>query len=167
LPRAHHSLIGCSPWPSWRSREKQSTSGRKYPWHMRRLFVYQLRTQDVSAILWRRMWGRLPTVHVWPDFLWALCQSLWGVGTGGDSPAVEAGPPASSAHTYNNALLRWATHVLGIHVCSWGLSTTWQTGIMYIMPRTHDLSMWYIFFLHPRINVALWKDSVLEVKVYF
>ena len=62
LPRTHHSLIGCSPWPSWRSREKQSTSSRKYPWLMRRLFVYQLRTQDVSAILWRRMWGRLPTV---------------------------------------------------------------------------------------------------------
>jgi hypothetical protein len=62
LPRTHHSLIGCSPWPSWRSREKQSTSSRKYPWLMRRLFVYQLRTQDVSAILWRRMWGRLPTL---------------------------------------------------------------------------------------------------------
>jgi hypothetical protein len=59
--RTHHSLIGCSPWPSWRLRERQSTSSRKIPLAHAQIICLPLRTQDVSAILWRRMWGRLPT----------------------------------------------------------------------------------------------------------
>jgi hypothetical protein len=60
--RTHHSLIGCSPWPSWRSREKQSTSSHKIPLAHAQIICLPLRTQDVNAILWRRMWGRLPTI---------------------------------------------------------------------------------------------------------
>jgi hypothetical protein len=41
-PRTHHSLIGCSPWPSWRHGKGRVHVVEKYPWHMRRLFVYHL-----------------------------------------------------------------------------------------------------------------------------
>ena len=42
LPRTYHSLIGCSPWPSWRHGKDRVHGVEKYPWHMRRLFVYHL-----------------------------------------------------------------------------------------------------------------------------
>ena len=38
LPRTHHSLIGCSPWPS----KGRVHVVENYSWHMRRLFVYHL-----------------------------------------------------------------------------------------------------------------------------
>jgi hypothetical protein len=41
-PRTHHSLIGCSPWPSWRHGKGRVQVVVKYPWHMCRLFVYHL-----------------------------------------------------------------------------------------------------------------------------
>ena len=41
-PRTHHSLIGCSPWPSCSHGEGRVHGVEKYPWHMRRLFVYHL-----------------------------------------------------------------------------------------------------------------------------
>jgi hypothetical protein len=41
-PRTYHSLIGCSPWPSWRHGKGRVHGVEKYPWHMRRLFVYHL-----------------------------------------------------------------------------------------------------------------------------
>ena len=37
-PRTHHSLIGCSPWPS----KGRVHVVENYSWHMRRLFVYHL-----------------------------------------------------------------------------------------------------------------------------
>ena len=41
-PRTYHSLIGCSPWPSCSHGEGRVHGVEKYPWHMRRLFVYHL-----------------------------------------------------------------------------------------------------------------------------
>ena len=41
-PRTYHSLIGCSPWPSCCHGEGRVHGVEKYPWHMRRLFVYHL-----------------------------------------------------------------------------------------------------------------------------
>jgi hypothetical protein len=49
-PRTCHSLIGCSPSAELSSRGRQ-------------IICLPLRTQDVSAILQRRMWGRLPTMQ--------------------------------------------------------------------------------------------------------
>jgi hypothetical protein len=37
-PRTHHSLIGCSPWPS----KGRVHVVENYSWHMHRLFVYHL-----------------------------------------------------------------------------------------------------------------------------
>jgi hypothetical protein len=78
--RMHHSLIGCSPWPSWRSRERQSTSSRKIPLAHAQIICLPLRTQDVSAILWRRMWGRLPTFFLHTYI--SICKELiiWVIG---------------------------------------------------------------------------------------
>ena len=40
--RTHHSLIGCSPWQSYVHGKGRVQVVVKYPWHMRRLFVYHL-----------------------------------------------------------------------------------------------------------------------------
>ena len=58
------------------SRERQSTCSGKLLLAHAQIICLPLRTQDVSAILQRRMWGRLPTVfhghltiHPWRDIL--------------------------------------------------------------------------------------------------
>jgi hypothetical protein len=60
-PRTCHSLIGCSPLAELSSRGRQSTWGGELPLAHAQIICLPLRTQDVSAILQRRMWGRLPT----------------------------------------------------------------------------------------------------------
>jgi hypothetical protein len=60
-PRTCHSLIGCSPSAELSSRGRQSTWGGELPLAHAQIICLPLRTQDVSAILQRRMWGRLPT----------------------------------------------------------------------------------------------------------
>ena len=54
-------------------RERQSTCSGKIPLAHAQIICLPLRTQDVSAILWRRMWGRLPTMprcHLWSKMWW-------------------------------------------------------------------------------------------------
>jgi hypothetical protein len=60
-PRTCHSLIGCSPSAELSSRGRQSTWGGELPLAHAQIICLPLRTQDVSAILQQRMWGRLPT----------------------------------------------------------------------------------------------------------
>jgi hypothetical protein len=60
-PRTCHSLIGCSPSAELSSQGRQSTWGGELPLAHAQIICLPLRTQDVSAILQRRMWGRLPT----------------------------------------------------------------------------------------------------------
>jgi hypothetical protein len=62
LPRTCRSLIGCSPSAELSSRGRQSTWGGELPLAHAQIICLPLRTQDVSAILQRWMWGRLPTV---------------------------------------------------------------------------------------------------------
>jgi hypothetical protein len=62
-PRTCHSLIGCSPSAEL-SRGRQSTWSGELPLAHAQIICLPLRTQDVSAILQRRMWGRLPTTRV-------------------------------------------------------------------------------------------------------
>jgi hypothetical protein len=62
-PRTYYSLIGCSPSAKLSSRGRQSTWGGKLPLAHAQIICLPLRTQDVSAILQQRMWGRLPTQH--------------------------------------------------------------------------------------------------------
>ena len=54
-PRTCHSLIGCSPSAELTSRGRQSTSSHKIPLAHAQIICLPLRTQDVSAILQRRM----------------------------------------------------------------------------------------------------------------
>ena len=54
-PRTCHSLIGCSPSAELTSRGRQSTWGGKLPLAHAQIICLPLRTQDVSAILQRRM----------------------------------------------------------------------------------------------------------------
>ena len=61
-PRTCRSLIGCSPSAKLSSRGRQSTWSGELPLAHAQIICLPLRTQDVSAILQRRMWGRLPTV---------------------------------------------------------------------------------------------------------
>jgi hypothetical protein len=68
-PRTCHSLIGCSPSAELSSRGRQSTCSGKLPLAHAQIICLPLRTQDVSAILQRRMWGRLPTVFVFVFFI--------------------------------------------------------------------------------------------------
>jgi hypothetical protein len=63
-PRTCHSLIGCSPSAELSSRGRQSTWSGELPLAHAQIICLPLRTQDVSAILQRRMWGRLPTALV-------------------------------------------------------------------------------------------------------
>jgi hypothetical protein len=63
-PRTYYSLIGCSPSAQLSSRERQNTWGGELPLAHAQIICLPLRTQDVSAILQRRMWGRLPTPHL-------------------------------------------------------------------------------------------------------
>jgi hypothetical protein len=60
-PRTCHSLIGCSPLAQLSSWGRQSTWSGELPLTHAQIICLPLRTQDVSAILQRRMWGRLPT----------------------------------------------------------------------------------------------------------
>jgi hypothetical protein len=60
-PRTYYSLIGCSPSAELSSWGRQSTWGGELPLAHAQIICLPLRTQDVSAILQRRMWGRLPT----------------------------------------------------------------------------------------------------------
>jgi hypothetical protein len=60
-PRTYYSLIGCSPSAELSSRGRQSTCSGKLPLAHAQIICLPLRTQDVSTILQRRMWGRLPT----------------------------------------------------------------------------------------------------------
>jgi hypothetical protein len=53
-PRTYYSLIGCSPSAEL-SRGRQSTWGGKLPLAHAQIICLPLRTQDVSAILQRRM----------------------------------------------------------------------------------------------------------------
>ena len=55
LPRTCRSLIGCSPSAELSSRGRQSTWGGKLPLAHAQIICLPLRTQDVSAILQRRM----------------------------------------------------------------------------------------------------------------
>ena len=54
-PRTCHSLIGCSPSAKLSSRGRQSTWGGELPLAHAQIICLPLRTQDVSAILQRRM----------------------------------------------------------------------------------------------------------------
>ena len=54
-PRTCYSLIGCSPSAKLSSRGRQSTWGGKLPLAHAQIICLPLRTQDVSAILQRRM----------------------------------------------------------------------------------------------------------------
>ena len=54
-PRTCHSLIGCSPSAELSSRGRQSTCSGKLPLAHAQIICLPLRTQDVSAILQRRM----------------------------------------------------------------------------------------------------------------
>jgi hypothetical protein len=54
-PRTYYSLIGCSPLAELSSRGRQSTWGGKLPLAHAQIICLPLRTQDVSAILQRRM----------------------------------------------------------------------------------------------------------------
>ena len=54
-PRTYYSLIGCSPSAELSSRGRQSTWGGKLPLAHAQIICLPLRTQDVSAILQRRM----------------------------------------------------------------------------------------------------------------
>jgi hypothetical protein len=63
-PRTCHSLIGCSPSAELSSRGRQSTWSGELPLAHVQIICLPLRTQDVSAILQRRMWGRLPTISI-------------------------------------------------------------------------------------------------------
>jgi hypothetical protein len=69
LPRTCYSLIGCSPSAELSSRGRQSTWGGELPLAHAQIICLPLRTQDVSAILQRRMWGRLPTHHFWLSYI--------------------------------------------------------------------------------------------------
>jgi hypothetical protein len=60
-PRTCHSLIGCSPSAELSSQGRQSTWGGELPLAHAQIICLPLRTQDVSAILQRRLWGWLPT----------------------------------------------------------------------------------------------------------
>jgi hypothetical protein len=62
-PRTCHSLIGCSPSAELSSRGRQSTWGGELLLAHKQIICLPLRTQDVGAILQRRMWGRLPTSY--------------------------------------------------------------------------------------------------------
>jgi hypothetical protein len=78
-PRTCHSLIGCSPSAEWSSRGRQSTWGGELPLAHAQIICLPLRTQDVSAILQRRMWGRLPTpgiIGTWPVIVSGLNNNL-------------------------------------------------------------------------------------------
>jgi hypothetical protein len=55
LPRTCHSLIGCSPSAELSSRGRQSTWSGELPLAHAQIICLPLRTQDVSAILQRRM----------------------------------------------------------------------------------------------------------------
>jgi hypothetical protein len=61
-PRTCRSLIGCSPLAELSSRGRQSTWSGELPLAHAQIICLPLRTQDVSTILQRRMWGRLPTL---------------------------------------------------------------------------------------------------------
>jgi hypothetical protein len=54
-PRTCHSLIGCSPSAELSSRGRQSTWSEELPLAHVQIICLPLRTQDVSAILQRRM----------------------------------------------------------------------------------------------------------------
>uniref|UniRef100_A0A8C6H4C9 Uncharacterized protein n=1 Tax=Mus spicilegus TaxID=10103 RepID=A0A8C6H4C9_MUSSI len=54
-PRTCHSLIGCSPSAELSSRGRQSTWSEELPLAHAQIICLPLRTQDVSAILQRRM----------------------------------------------------------------------------------------------------------------
>jgi hypothetical protein len=54
-PRTCHSLIGCSPSAEFSSRGRQSTWSGELPLAHAQIICLPLRTQDVSAILQRRM----------------------------------------------------------------------------------------------------------------
>jgi hypothetical protein len=54
-PRTYYSLIGCSPSAQLSSRGRQSTCSGKLPLAHAQIICLPLRTQDVSAILQRRM----------------------------------------------------------------------------------------------------------------
>ena len=54
-PRTCHSLIGCSPSAELSSRGRQSTWSGELPLAHAQIICLPLRTQDVSAILQRRM----------------------------------------------------------------------------------------------------------------
>ena len=54
-PRTYYSLIGCSPSAELSSRGRQSTWGGELPLAHAQIICLPLRTQDVSAILQRRM----------------------------------------------------------------------------------------------------------------
>jgi hypothetical protein len=54
-PRTYYSLIGCSPSAELSSRGRQSTCSGKLPLAHAQIICLPLRTQDVSAILQRRM----------------------------------------------------------------------------------------------------------------
>jgi hypothetical protein len=62
-PRTCRSLIGCSPSAELSLRGRQSTWGGELPLAHAQIICLPLRTQDVSAILEWRMWGRLPTTN--------------------------------------------------------------------------------------------------------
>jgi hypothetical protein len=71
-PRTCHSLIGCSPSAELSSRGRQRTWSGELPLAHAQIICLPLRTQDVSAILQRWMWGRLPTVVEAGEFLGLL-----------------------------------------------------------------------------------------------
>ena len=54
-PRTYYSLIGCSPSAELSSQGRQSTCSGKLPLAHAQIICLPLRTQDVSAILQRRM----------------------------------------------------------------------------------------------------------------
>ena len=54
-PRTYYSLIGCSPSAELSSRGRQSTWSEELPLAHAQIICLPLRTQDVSAILQRRM----------------------------------------------------------------------------------------------------------------
>jgi hypothetical protein len=78
-PRTCHSLIGCSPSAELSSRGRQSTWSEELPLAHAQIICLPLRTQDVSAILQRRMWGRLPTVVFSDLFLNFRSNCLWSL----------------------------------------------------------------------------------------
>jgi hypothetical protein len=80
-PRMCRSLIGCSPLAELSSRGRQSTCSGKLPLAHAQIICLPLRTQDVSAILQRRMWGQLPTERETEKDNRDLILLLWMLGS--------------------------------------------------------------------------------------